>query len=174
VAKKPSIPELTSIPAYAASAEKLVTLQRRRKELSTALDYQCQPVALDDRARALIENRTINEPAVPDAQQLRSDIRIVDRAIELQTEELEKQKRAAGNVIRKQLLPIFREQVAAIDAALSQLQAAIVAHQAFRDELETKGINPDGSPFADARFIVGRLNVWRETYASTRFEDVSA
>jgi hypothetical protein len=134
-------------PRCKSAQAKVVEVQQEKtaieKQISAYLSRSSRQVSLDDEARALLENRTIEYALVaPDKtlEELYKRHRVIERALQIARAELEDARNAYSREVCKKLGPAYRARAQSIaDFVVLAVQAA-AAERKFRGALEDKGI----------------------------------
>lgn len=72
---------------------------------------------------------------------LKNDLAVLEEAIRMQTKIVDTEKAKASAEIAKSVLPDYKSRVAKLGKALKELDSAMAAEEAFRDELNAGGIS---------------------------------
>lgn len=134
-------------PRCRSKREKVAQVQLEKaaieKQIVGHLAKTPRRVSLDEEARALLENREIEEAIVaPDKtlEELYKRRRVIDRALQMATGEFEDAREAYSREACKKIEPAYRACAQAIANPLVLAVQAAAAERQFRGALEDKGI----------------------------------
>lgn len=136
-------------PAYAKAEarfrelrSRVAQLLRQRDDLLCGLSDPGVGRDIDRRAAALLAGGEVEEAPEARRDRLRAELgevtdqlRVAQRAVELQKVNVDRERSRAGAVITQRLMPEHRAIVGRIHTALQALSAALVMEEKFRDEL---------------------------------------
>jgi hypothetical protein len=170
-----NVKQLRDFPQYAAAQERLAELQQREGELRRQIEDASRPVGnaavgLEAEAAALIAGDEAPESYRANADELRHELAVVRKAVELQRGIVAEQRIIASREIATAELPRYRQVVGSIAKTLATLKEQIAAEQEIRDELYSGDvayssiIRPMGSPGGLTRFQIDAWTREAETY----------
>lgn len=132
------IPDLFRDPAYCQAAEKLAGLASRRDQLRARIDDLEAAVGDTDEDGAEVQALLGRDDAAGQHAELRAaerQLQLLEKAIELQRQEVGTAKIQAERAACRNLLPHHRAIAGDILTAIEALQAALKAEVCFRDQL---------------------------------------
>ncbi|HWB00413.1 MAG TPA: hypothetical protein VG713_18090 [Pirellulales bacterium] len=147
--KKTTITDLMDDPDYAAAWNKLQELQEQRlgleaKRTSVRNATAARRDRLDDAANELLALGNLSYrfgDATGELQAIAEHLAIVDRAIEMQTEVVDRLAREVNNRICRDARPVYVAIVGKMKAALMQAAEVIAEEERFRDKFREGGLS---------------------------------
>lgn len=163
------IPLFDRDPRHVAAKEKLLQLQLKRDELVKIKDeilHRPKPSdTIEQEAQKLLVSETLEIPPAPsiDDEELERayrDIQIVERAIAVQKEAIDKLRYEVSMQICREMKPAYAEKVRAIAEAALKLAEFAQEERDFRESLTDEGVilSFEAMPFP-------RVGISRDKYA---------
>jgi len=142
-------------PRCKAKHEEVVRVQLEKEEVEKKISARLRNIparlSLDDKARAYLEKRNVEDAIVPPdktLEELYERRRVLDHALQITIREFEDVRNAYSRDVCKGLEPANRAHAQAIANALVLLVTAAAAERKFRGAVEDKGIRINLAPAA--------------------------